>query len=113
MPMRKGKIVPFNGGEQFVIWYEQFKACTPGMSKGDRLKELLPAIKGEAAEFVFDQLPKRTLKDYSALVKELKKRFNKVESARTYRARLSKLKQKNESPLDFANELKRVYDKAR
>ena len=109
---RKGKLHPFHGREKWNVWYKQFKVCTPKMSRSDRLKELLSLMKDEAALFVFDQLPDSTLKDYKELKKQLANRFNKVESVRTYRAKLSKMKQRSESNTDFATEMKWVYDKA-
>jgi heme-degrading monooxygenase HmoA len=106
------KLTPFGGKERWKVWYKRFKFCTQGMSSKEKLEEMLPLLRGSAADFVFDQLPAYKLNSLSLLVKELDNRFRKVENPRTYRAKLSKLRQRAETVEEFAAEIKRIYDKA-
>ncbi|CAC5410305.1 Retrovirus-related Pol polyprotein from transposon opus,Retrovirus-related Pol polyprotein from transposon 17.6 [Mytilus coruscus] len=70
-------------------------------------------ITGEAGDFVFDQLPSKTLDKYTKLIKELRNRFGVIESSRTYKLQFSRRRQfSGETPEKFASELKRLYDKA-
>jgi hypothetical protein len=109
---KRSKLTPFNGKERWKVWYKRFKVCTKEWTSSERLEEMLPLLRGTAADFVFDQLPARTLESYPNLVKELENRFRKVENPRTYRTKLSKLKQKGETVEEFAAEIKKIYDKA-
>ncbi|CAC5362425.1 unnamed protein product [Mytilus coruscus] len=78
-----------------------------------KLRELIPRLQGEAGDFVFDQLPSKTLDKYTKLIKELRNRFGVIESSRTYKLQFSRRRQfSGETPEKFASELKRLYDKA-
>ncbi|CAC5386246.1 unnamed protein product [Mytilus coruscus] len=73
----------------------------------------LKQLQGEAGDFVFDQLNSKTLKNYSKLATELKNRFGVFENKRTYKVQFNRRTQKpNENTVDYAAELKRIYDKA-
>ena len=78
-----------------------------------RLDHLLPKLQGKAGDFVYTQLPRRTLASYNDLIKELNCRFRVVETKKTYAARFSQRTQKpGETAEEFAAELKRLYAKA-
>jgi hypothetical protein len=109
---KHSKLIPFGDKETWKVWYNRFKVCTNTWSKKEKLEEILPLLRGTAADFVFDQLPARKLNNFSSLIKELDNRFKKVENPRTYRAKLSKLRQRGETVEEYAAEIKRVYDKA-
>ena len=109
------KIPPFLGKEPWDVWYNRFMdiADRHQWSTRTKLDELLPRLQGQAGEFVYGQLPRETRTNFRALVKELKNRFRKVETAKTYQARFSNRDQKaSESVEEYAAELKRLYDKA-
>ena len=107
------KIPTFNGDRKFGVWYNQFKDNTKDMSNKEKLKEMKSLLRGDAAEFVYDQLAAKTRKDYNALKHELKHRFRKVENPKTFAAMFSKRNQKaNETVEEYSAELKRLYNKA-
>ncbi len=109
---RHRKFTSYSGDTKWITWYNQFKETASGLSTSDKLKELKSHLKGEAADFVFDQLHEKVRKDYNKLKLELKNRFHKVESRKTYGAMFSKRIQKNETVESYANDLKKLYDKA-
>ena len=79
----------------------------------EKLKELLPRLQGQAGEFVFGQLNDKQLFNFRSLCKELKHRFRKVETSRTYGAQFSNRAQNaGETVEEFAAQIKRLYDKA-
>ena len=97
------------------MWFNRFTdiADRRQWSTRTKLDELLPRLQGQAGEFVYGQLPRETRTNFRALVKELKNRFRKVETTKSYRARFSNRDQKQgESVEEYAAELKRLYDKA-
>jgi hypothetical protein len=106
------RLIPFSGKDKWKVWHRQFEVCTKGWSMTAKLEEILLLMRGPAADIVFDQLPVRSLNSYSSLIKELDSRFSKVENPQTYRRELRKLKQQTESAVEFAVEIKRLYDKA-
>lgn len=74
---------------------------------------MLPRLQGKAGEFVYGQLNRDARINFRNLVKELKHRFRKVETCRTYGAQFSNRSQNpGETIEDYAAELKRLYDKA-
>ena len=111
---RGPKLPAFTGKEQWSVWFNRFKdvASRYGWDQEDRLDELLPRLQGGAGEFVYGQLSSQIRSDYKALTHELKNRFRKVETAKTYCAQFSNRSQKpGEMVEDYAAELKRLYDK--
>ena len=109
------KLPPFLGKEPWEIWFNRFSdvADRHNWSDDQRLDELLPKLQGQAGEFVYGQLKQKVRNNYKALVKELKNRFCKIETKKTYQARFSNFDQKaNVSVEDYAAELKRLYDRA-
>ncbi|XP_071144097.1 uncharacterized protein [Mytilus edulis] len=109
------KLPSFTGQEKWEVWFNRFEAVAKlkSWNEEDRLQELLPRLQGDAGDFTFDQLPKKTIRNYKKLVQELKNRFGVIETTRTYRLQFSRRKQLNgETPEKFAAELKRLYDKA-
>ena len=103
----------FTGQERWKIWYKRFKVGVKGVPKKQKLKVLLGMMHGDAAEFVFDQMPKKARRSYRRLVREMAVRYRLVENPRTYGAMFSNRGQKTkESIVDFAADLKRLYDKA-
>ena len=112
---KKFKIPAFTGNESWKVWYTRFKevASRRGLSKEERLDELLPKLQGEAGEFVYDQLNSNARKDYKRLTTELKNRFRKVENPKTYGTKFAACNQRVvQSAEDYAAELKKLYDKA-
>ncbi|CAG2206238.1 unnamed protein product [Mytilus edulis] len=109
------KLPSFTGQEKWEVWFNRFEAVAKlkSWNEEDRLQELLPRLQGDAGDFTFDQLPKKTIRNYKKLVQDLKNRFGVIETTRTYRLQFSRRKQLNgETPEKFAAELKRLYDKA-
>ena len=84
-----------------------------GWSETTKLRELLPRLQGQAGEFVYEQLSGDVRSNFRRLVRELKHRYRKVETTRTYSAQFSNRIQKSgESVENYAADLKRLYDKA-
>ena len=50
----------------------------------EKLQQLLPRVQGKAAEFVFGQLKPAVTNRYPALFKEMKVRFDEIETTKTY-----------------------------
>jgi len=109
------KLPAFTGEEKFETWTNRFEAVArlQGWDETDKLQELLPRIQGNAGDFVFDQLPERTLNSYAKLITELKNRYGTLESKKSYRVLFNRRNQKTaETTETYAAELKRIYDKA-
>ena len=109
------KISPFTGKEDWSVWIARFEAVTRrfGLTNEDKLDQLLPRLEGQAAQFVFTQLPPDILASYPALMHELNIRFRVIETARAYAAKFSRRSQKiGETAEEFASDLKVLYDKA-
>ena len=108
------KLPVFSGKESWTVWFNRFSDVADQFGWGDarRLMELLPRMLGDAGEFVYNQLSRKTRRDYKALIAELNNRFRVVETRKSYAVKFSKrLQTPGESPEDFAAELKRLYDK--
>ena len=83
------------------------------LNSSEKLDQLLPRLRGIAADFVFDQLGPEVRSDYHVLVYELRKRFQTFETPRMYQAQYDRRRQNSgESAHSFASDLKRLYDKA-
>lgn len=109
------RLPPFTAQEPWKVYYNRFKdvAALYGWTEQEKLRELLPRLQGKAGEFVYGQLSRGVRSDFKQLVQELKHRFRKVETAKTYGAQFSNRSQhQGESVEDYAAELKRLYDKA-
>ena len=109
------KLPAFTGQESWEVYYNRFEdvAAQEDWTDKEKLKELLPKLQGKAGDFVYSQLSCSTRRNFKALVDEIKHRFRKIESARTYGSQFSKRYQKaDETVEDFAAELKRLYSKA-
>ena len=109
------KIPPFNSKEDWKVWVNRFEAVAKRRQWDEetKLDHLLPKLQGKAGDFVYTQLPRRTLTSYNELIKELNSRFRVVETKKTYAARFSQRTQKpGETAEEFAAELKRLYAKA-
>ncbi len=110
------KLPDFTGShddEKFDIWITRFNEALYKFNSSEKLDQLLPRLRGIAADFVFDQLSPEVRSDYHALVYELRKQFQTFETPRMYQAQYDKRKQKiGEDVHSFAIELKRLYDKA-
>lgn len=109
------RLPPFNGQEPWKVYYNRFQdiADLQQWTEHEKLRELLPRLQGKAGEFVYGQLSRNVRGDFRQLVKELKHRFRKVETARTFGAQFSSRSQnQGESVEDYAAELKCLYDKA-
>lgn len=109
------KLPAYTGKEKWEVWSNRFETVAKlnNWDRKEKLNELLPRLQGEAGDFVFDQLPIKTLESYRRLMKELENRFGSLESSRTYKLQFGRRKQLvGETPEKFASELKRLYDKA-
>ncbi len=108
------KLPDFTGSdEKFDIWITRFHEALYKLNSSEKLDQLLPRLRGIAADFVFDQLSPEVRSDYHALVYELRKRFQTFETPRMYQAKYDKRKQMiGEDVHSFASDLKRLYDKA-
>ena len=112
---RNVRLPPFTGKEPWKVHFNRFEdvARLEGWSETTKLRELLPRLQGQAGEFVYEQLSGDVRSNFRRLVRELKHRYRKVETTRTYSAQFSNRIQKSgESVEDYAAELKRLYDKA-
>ena len=109
------KLPPFNGKEERRVWINRFEAIAERRQwdNDTKLDNLLPKLQGTAGDFVFTQLPRRTLSSYTELVKELNSRFRIVETKRNFAAKFSqRVQRQNETVEEYAAELKRLYAKA-
>ena len=113
---RRPHFPKFDGeGERWSIWHQRFEVVTNrlGWSRDDKLLEMLAKMRGEAAEFVFEQLSRNTRARYKSLVYELDMRYRVVERPRTYQAMFSRRCQEpGESVEEFAVALKYLYSQA-
>lgn len=103
------RLPPFTGQEPWRVYYNRFKdvAELEGWNDADKLKELLPRLQGRAGEFVYGQLHRDVRSNFRKLVGELKNRFRKVETSRTFGAQFSNRNQlPAESIEEYAAELK-------
>lgn len=101
------KLPPYTGQEKWEVWHSRFEAVADlrGWNKHDKLQELLPRLQGEAGDFTFDQLSKKTLGSYRKVTKELSNRFGVIETTRTYKLQFNRRKQlTGESVEKFAAE---------
>ena len=115
MMIPEAKLPPFSGKEEWKIWVSRFEAVAKRRSwdENEKLDNLLPRLQGKAGEFVFSQLPPRTLSNYEELVQELNSRFRVVETQRTFAAKFSQRCQRNDETVEeYAADLKRLYAKA-
>ena len=109
------KMQPFNGENEWSTWIAQFEAIArrKDLSENEMLDQLLPRLEGQAAQFVFTQLPPMVLDSYQMLKKEMDSRFRTIETARSFASKFSRRSQRqNESLEEYAADLKRLYDKA-
>ncbi len=109
------KIPSFNGNEDWGMWISRFEAIAHRYrwSDDDKLDQLLPRLEGVAGQFVFSQLSRDILYDYSELIGEINSRFRVVETAQSFAAKFSRRNQRHgETAEDYAADLKRLYDKA-
>ena len=109
------KIPPFNGKDDWKVWFNRFEtiANRQGWSDEDKLDHLLPKLQGSAGDFVFTQLPRETLENYDELIREINNRFRVIETPRTFAAKFSQRDQRqNETAEEYAADLKRLYDLA-
>ena len=109
------KIPPFNGKEDWKVWINRFEAIAERRywNEETKLDNLLPKLQGKAGDFVFTQVTKQTLGNYSELVKELNSRLRVVETEKTYAAKFSQRRQRADKKVEeYAADLKRLYAKA-
>ena len=112
---RNVRLPPFTGKEPWKVYFNRFEdvARLEGWSETTKLRELLPRLQGQAGEFVYEQLSGDVRSNFRRLVRELKHRYRKVETTRTYSAQFSnRIKKSGESVENYAADLKRLYDKA-
>ena len=109
------KISPYNGKEEWLVWITKFEVVAEryGWSDSEKLDQLLPRLEGQAAQFVYSQLPRSMLDNYSTLTQELSSRFRVIQTPRSFAAKFSRRVQRiGETAEEYANDLKLLYDKA-
>ena len=84
------KLPPFTGSEAWEVWIHRFEdiALRCQWSEDEKLEALLPRL--QVKEFVYGQLPRKVKSDYKSLVQELKSRFHKIETSRTFGSKFSR-----------------------
>ena len=100
----------YRGDESWNVWINRFEdiAGRRGWDEDAKLDALLPRMQGQAGEFVYGQLGKRTRNNYRLLTRELKNRFRKIETPKTFGSKFSSRSQNSDESLeDYAAELKR------
>jgi len=109
------RLPPFSAKEKWEVWINRFEEVARRKFWDDstKLDELLPRLQGEAGEFVFTQLSRKTRSKYGKLIQELDARFKVIEVPKTFQGQFSKRSQKDgESVEAFATDLKKIYNKA-
>ena len=109
------KLPSFTGSESWKVWFNRFDdvAYWRNRSEEKRLDVILPRLKGQAGEYVYDQLSCKQRSNYKELVDCLKKRFCKVESRKMFADMFWKRDQKaGELEETYTAELKRLHGKA-
>ena len=97
------------------MWINRFEAIAERRhwNEETKLDNLLPQLQGKAGDFVFTQVTKQALSNYSELVKELNSRFRVVETEKTFAAKFSQRRQRaDEKVEEYAANLKRLYARA-
>ena len=103
----------FDGSESWKVWHRRFTISTKGWAREEKCTEMLLLLRGKAAEYVFDHIPKEALTDYKKLVKLLKFRFQKIEFPESYAIMFANRNQHpDESVQEYGIELTQLYDKA-
>ena len=109
------KLPSFTGSESWKVWFNCFDdvACQRNWSEERWLDVILPRLKGQAGEYVYDQLSHKQRSNYKELLDCVKKRFRKVESRKMFADMFWKRDQKGgELEETYAAELKRLHGKA-
>lgn len=109
------KLPVFTGKERWEVWFNRFQdvANRQQWDNERRLDEMLPRLQGQAGEFVFGQLSDRVRGSFRELVGELRNRFRRVETSKSFSAKFSHREQRqSESVENYAADLKHLYDKA-
>ena len=109
------KLPAFTGNDDWKVWISRFEAIAQRRNWTDeeKLDEILPRLQGGAGEFVFTQLPKTTLNNYTELVKELGYRYRIIENTKSYISQFANRSQKSGEMIEeYAAELKRLHHKA-
>lgn len=116
VPKSAKLIPPFTAEkESWKAWHARFEAIAvdQGWSTREKLSVMIPKLQGKAGDFVFEILPEERRRSYDVLVKELKTRYRKVESERSFQMQLRKFVQKpGQTEAELAAELKQLYDRA-
>lgn len=103
----------FDGTQNWTVWYKKFEVCTKDWLQQDKLSEMLLLMRGDAALFVFDQLPDKALKNFDILKAELDKRYKEFVNPDAYAVLFANRdQQSNESLQEYAADLTTLYDKA-
>lgn len=109
------KMPVFTGKEDWQVWLARFQtiARRHNWSEEDCLDNLLPRIEGQAAQFVYGQLPPEVLSNYADLIQEISSRFRVIETSRSFAAKFSRrIQRANETAEEYAADLKLLYDRA-
>lgn len=77
--MKRSKLKPFTGKEDWKPWFTKFKSNVKGIPRDKKLKELHSMLKGDAEDYVFYNLACCVRADYKLLVKELKQQFHTLQ----------------------------------
>lgn len=107
------KLPPYTGSEKWRVWLNRFESVArlANWTAKEKLRQLLPRIHGNAADFVFGQLKEETVTSYETLVAEIESRFGTLENKRVYKTQFNNKRQgKGESLEEYAADIKRLYD---
>ena len=105
----------FTGWESWKTCYTccDDMASRRGWDHEKHLDMLLPNLQGLAGDYVLDEISSEECSNYKVLIKCLKCRFCKVESAKTYATIIWKGEHKaSETEESYSAELKHIYGKA-
>ena len=110
------KLPPFDGREKWSVYFKRFDNVRRlrGWGSERALTELISHLQGEAATFVFDEMPAEILAEmtYDVLAEELSSRFSTIESSKSYAAQFANCRQMTgQSIEDFVATLKKLYTK--
>ncbi|KAK3093372.1 hypothetical protein FSP39_014695 [Pinctada imbricata] len=89
------KLPAFTGSEKWKVWINRFESVAKlyDWDDDEKLRQLTPRIQGAAAEFVFGQLKSSVLENYNDLIREIKGRFDVIETTRAYKTKFNNKRQ--------------------
>ena len=104
----------FDGNASWESFIQPFKslALTCGWDSKEQLFRLTSSLRGDAAEYVFGQIPPESLGDFNHVVKSLEARFKGSRTSSSYVAELeNKRMQSKETLAEYVAAIKRLVIK--